>query len=302
MLTRRTLLSAALASPVAGQAARAGAVSAQESGFTSDRMLIQVLGRGRDVILVPGLASTGEVWRSVADVLRNRMRVHVVSVRGFGPGSAGANAEGPIIGPLATELNRYIASARLDAPAVIGHSMGALIGMRAAADAGRSRTSGAGRLMAIDAAPFFPALISQAAVAADVEPLARLAYQAVMLLGDGALRSPDLLGGELGGAADSLWTSFGWQGGDRHTMAQSLYEVMTLDLRHRLPDISAPVTVVYGWSRDDASPRAHVDRLFRAAYANLPRPAVFEPIEGAEHMVMIDRPRAFMAAVERFLG
>ena len=46
-----------------------------------------------------------------------------------------------------------------------------------------------------------------------------------------------------------------------------------------------------------------VTRLERPdAHAHvLPRPAAFERIEGAEHMVMIDRPRQFQQAVERFL-
>ena len=62
------------------------------------------------------------------------------------------------------------------------------------------------------------------------------------------------------------------------------------------------MTVVYGWSADESSPRSRADSLFRSAYANLSRPATFERIEGAEHMVMIDQPTRFLAAVERFLA
>src|SRR5690606_34523653 len=107
---------------------------------------------------------------------------------------------------------------------------------------------------------------------------------------------------QLGGASETVFDTLGWQGGDRQVLAQGLYEVMTTDLRNRLPDIAAPVTVVYGWSADDSSPRAHLDSLFAAGYRNLPRPARFERIEGAEHMVMVDQPDRFAAAVARFLG
>lgn len=110
------------------------------------------------------------------------------------------------------------------------------------------------------------------------------------------------MGLELGGATDALFGTLGWQGGDRRVLAQSLYEVMTIDLRRRLPDITAPVTVVYGWSADGTSPRSRTDSLFRSAYARLRTPAAFVPIEGAEHMVMIDQPTRFMAAVNRFLA
>ena len=181
---------------------------------------------------------------------------------------------------------------------LIGHSLGGQIALRVAADM-RDRI---GRVMVVDATPFFPSLISAGATVGDVEPLARIGYQALMFLGDEALRAQgSALGGQLGGASDSLFGSMGWQGGDRATLAQSLYEVMTTDLRSRLPDVTAPVTVVYGWSPDDASPRAHVESLFRASYRNLKTPARFEPVQGAEHMVMLDQPTRFMAAVTRFL-
>jgi pimeloyl-[acyl-carrier protein] methyl ester esterase len=270
-----------------------------QPAFQSDRIVVEVRGTGPDVILIPGLASTGEVWRRTADRLDDHYRVHLISLRGFGQIPAGANGQGAIIGPVANEIRRYIAWQHMDRPAVIGHSMGGLIALRMASDAPRQ----IGRIMVVDAAPFFPSLISAGATVGDVEPLARIAYQALMFLGDEALRQQgSALGGQLGGASDSLFNSMGWQGGDRAMLAQSLYEVMTTDLRHRLPDITVPVTVVYGWSPDDASPRAHVDGLFRASYASLQTPATFERIEGAEHMVMLDRPTAFYAALDRFLG
>ena len=59
---------------------------------------------------------------------------------------------------------------------------------------------------------------------------------------------------------------------------------------------------MYGWSADGNSPRSRTDSLFRGAYARLRTPAAFVPIEGAEHMVMIDQPTRFMAAVDRFLA
>lgn len=288
----------ALAISPAAALAQSPAQPQPAPAFVSDRIVVTARGRGPDIILIPGLASTSEIWRSTADKLDDRYRVHLVSIRGFGDIPAGANGGGEIVGPTASEIRRYITQQHLDRPAIIGHSMGGLIALRVAAD-GRGQI---GRVMVVDAAPFFPALISEGATVGDVEPLARIAYQALMFLGDEALRAQGtMLGQQLGGASDSLFSSVGWQGGDRATLAQSLYEVMTTDLRSRLPDITAPVTVVYGWSPDDASPRAHVDGLFRASYRNLRAPARFDPVQGAEHMVMLDQPTRFMAAVSRFL-
>jgi len=276
-----------------------GSGARAQPAFGSRRITVTTRGRGADVLLIPGLASTADVWRGVADRLAGKRRLHLISVRGFGDLPAGANASGAVMAAVATDVRRYITEQRLERPAIIGHSMGGQLGLRVAADAGAR----IGRVMVVDSSPFFPALISPQATVGDVEPIAQLAYQAIHFLGDEALRSHGReMGLELGGATDAVFGTLGWQGGDRRVLAQSLYEVMTVDLRRRLPDITAPVTVVYGWSADGTSPRSRTDSLFRGAYSRLRTPAAFVPIEGAEHMVMIDQPTRFMAAVDRFLA
>ncbi|MBL0969266.1 MAG: alpha/beta hydrolase [Brevundimonas sp.] len=270
-----------------------------QTAFSSRRITVQTRGEGRDLILIPGLASTAAVWTGAASRLDDRCRLHMISVRGFGELAPQANSEGAIMTAVSREIIRYIAEQRLERPAIIGHSMGGQLGLRVASDAPRA----VGRLMTVDSSPFFAALISPQATARDVEPIAQVAYQAIQFLGDDALMSRSRqMGVELGGASDALFSTMGWQGGDRRVLAQSLYEVMTIDLRARLPVISAPVTVTYGWSANESSPRSRTDSLFRGAYARLRTPATFERIEGAEHMVMIDRPNQFIAAVNRFLG
>lgn len=275
----------------------------RKAPFQSRRIAVSVIGPGYgeapDLVLIPGLASTADIWRGTAAALQDRYRLHLVSVRGFGDLPAQANAEGPLLTNLANEIRRYIHEEGLIAPAVIGHSMGGQLGIRVGADAG----DGVSRVMTVDSSPFFAALISPQATVRDVEPIAQVAYQALQFLGDQALMAQSQrLGVELGGATDTLFGTLGWHGGDRRVLAQALYEVMTVDLRPRLADIRAPVTVVYGWSPDEASPRSRADSLFRQAYARLTSPAAFERIEGAEHMVMIDRPAQFLAAMARFLA
>lgn len=293
-MDRRKLLAGAVTA-----AAMTGSGGAwAQSAFSSRRITVQTRGSGPDLILIPGLASTAAVWKTTADRLTGR-RLHLISVRGFGELAPQANAEGAVMGAVAREIGRYIVEQRLTRPAIIGHSMGGQLGLRVAADF----PARIGRLMTVDSSPFFAALISPQATAGDVEPIAQVAYQAIQFLGDDALAARGRqMGVELGGATDALFGTMGWQGGDRRVLAQSLYEVMTIDLRPRLPSITAPVTVVYGWSADESSPRSRTDSLFRGAYSRLRTPATYERIEGAEHMVMIDRPTRFMAAVDRFLA
>lgn len=263
-----------------------------QSSFRSDRIAVEVRGRGPDVVLIPGLASTPVIWQRLAARLDDDHRVHLISVRGFGQLPAGANGTGALVGPVSGEVLRYVRSQGLRSPAIIGHSMGGLVALRVGADGGRA----IGRIMVVDASPFFPGLVTGARSTRDVEPLARVAYQTVLLFGDDALGQAGLTG-----TGDAVMAGLGWQGGDRRVLAQGLYEVMTLDMRHRLDEVTAPVTVAYGWSRAADSPRRDLERRLRPAFGGLRTPLTLEPIEGAEHMVMIDQPRRFEAAVLRFL-
>lgn len=272
---------------------------AQTSVFRSDRIIVETRGRGPDIVFIPGLGSTGAAWRTAADRLDDRYRVHLVTLRGFGRTDIGANAAGGLSGPAANEIRRYIQERNLSRPALIGHSLGGQIALRVAADMGDQ----VGRVMVVDSSPFFPALVDSRATSEQVEPLARLGYQALMLFGDKALQTQvSALGGDLGLAGDMVFNGLGLQGGDRRVLAQGLYEALTVDLRLRLREVTAPVTVVYGWSPDSRNPRNRLEALFRHGFGELRRPVRFERIEGAEHQVMIDQPDRFLEVVRRFLA
>ncbi|KAK0351649.1 hypothetical protein LTR94_024161 [Friedmanniomyces endolithicus] len=209
----------------------------QPAPFRSDRIIVESRGTGPDIIFIPGLGSTGMAWRSTADQLDDRYRVHLVTVRGFGETDIGANVSGGLAGPAAAEIERYIREQNIQQPAVIGHSLGGQIAIRVAADL-KGRV---GRVMVVDSAPFFPALVDARVTAQQIEPLARLGYQALMLFGDQALKNQvAALGGDLGLAGDMVFGGLGLQGGDRRVLAQGLYEALTVDLRRLLTEITAP--------------------------------------------------------------
>lgn len=283
----------------AAQAQVQGRLPVQAPAFSSSRIIVETRGTGPDIIFIPGLGSTGSAWRSTADRLDDRYRVHLVTVRGFGETDIGDNVGGGLAGPAASEIDRYIREQRIDRPAVIGHSLGGQIALRVAADMGDR----IGRVMVVDSSPFFPSLVDARATSAQVEPLARLGYQALLLFGDQALKSQvAAFGVDMGLAGDMVFQGLGLQGGDRRVLAQGLYEALTVDLRPRLSQINAPVTVVYGWTRDADSPRNRLEGLYRYGFQGLPRTARFERIEGAQHQVMIEQPQRFLAAVQRFLS
>ncbi|MCZ7009924.1 alpha/beta fold hydrolase, partial [Salmonella enterica] len=89
----------------------------------------------------------------------------------------GGNDSGGLAGPAASEIERFIRTQKIERPAVIGHSLGGQIAIRVAADMGDR----IGRVMVVDSAPFFPALVDSRVTSDQIEPMARLGYQALML-------------------------------------------------------------------------------------------------------------------------
>ena len=98
------------------------------------RFTIEVVGEGPDVVLIPGLASPRAVWDAQKAALSGRHRLHLVQVRGFGGEDPGPNASGPVLEPLVKELADYIddeivGREKKAPPAVVGHSLGGLVGL-----------------------------------------------------------------------------------------------------------------------------------------------------------------------------
>lgn len=81
-------VSAALAQDAARLAAPA------TTPFVSDRLSVEVIGQGPDVILIPGFGCSREVWRATAERLKATHRVHLVQLAGFA-GEPGATATEP---------------------------------------------------------------------------------------------------------------------------------------------------------------------------------------------------------------
>ena len=134
------------AAPVAAAAAAAPA-------FASERIGVTVHGTGPDVVLIPGLSSSPEVWNSTMEALPG-YRYHVVHVAGFAGRQAGANRSGEVVAPVAEEIARYIREAGLERPAIVGHSLGGAWAMMIAS----RHPELASRIMVVDMMPFMAAL------------------------------------------------------------------------------------------------------------------------------------------------
>jgi pimeloyl-ACP methyl ester carboxylesterase len=167
----RRFIFAALAAAAASTltpppAAAAGPVPAGAAAPT--RFSVTVEGEGPDLILIPGLMSGRAVWDGAVASLGGRYRVHRVQLSGFAGEQARGNAEGAILPGVVEELDSYIRAKKLVRPAVAGHSMGGLLAMMLAA----RHPDSVGRVLVVDALPFYSLMFGADATAASVEPRA----------------------------------------------------------------------------------------------------------------------------------
>jgi len=89
-------------------------------------------GRGPSLVLIPGITSPAITWGFVAERLAERYDVYVLDVRGRGLSSTGPDLDYDL-DTYAGDLHGFVAALDLDDVTVLGHSMGARIAIRAAA-------------------------------------------------------------------------------------------------------------------------------------------------------------------------
>jgi len=278
------------------QAAPAAATSAAAE-VRMDHISVVTMGNGSPVILIPGLSSPRAVWDGVAADLAKAHRVVLVQVNGFAGNDAGTNLRPGVLDGIVADIDAYIARNKLGGAAVIGHSMGGLVGLMLA----KAHPADIGKLMIVDSLPWFGMLFGPTATVAAVEPRAR-AMRDQMAASYG---KPDAAAAEgtakaLALKPDSQAKVVDWvMKADPRVSAQAMYEDMTTDLRGDLAGIETPITLLYPSSA--GLPASMADPFYKGAYAAAPH-VTYVRVDDSAHFIMLDQPEAFAKAVAAFVG
>ena len=305
-VARSTLRALCLASAsllVAGSVAlavraEAAPVVQTSPAFASDRLSVEVVGSGPDVILIPGLASSREVWRAEAERLKATHRVHLVQLAGFA-GEPWVHGDGAFVEPVVDELARYIREAGLERPAVIGHSMGGLTAVLLA----QAEPARVGKVMSVDSLPFFSAMFGPQVTAETARPFAAQAAAGILGADEAGFRAQQaqtaigLVRDPATREAMVEWS----MATDRQAMAAAIRDVMTTDARPGLAAMTTPVWALYASDADGGAPAAGADALWGREYAALPGVRLIR-IDGSRHFIMADQPARFADLVDQFLA
>ncbi|WP_292228526.1 alpha/beta hydrolase [Brevundimonas sp.] len=288
-------LACAAVAPV--DAAPAGAETMTAAPFVSDRLSVEVVGAGPDVILIPGLGSSREVWRATADRLKATHRVHLVQLAGFA-GEPWTHGDGAFVQPAVDELARYIRDQGLSRPAVIGHSLGGLSGLLLA----QQHPDLVGRLMTVDSLPFYSAMYGPSATADSARPFADQAAAMIIGADDDSFRTLQTQTAQsLSKTPSEQDRIVDWSmASDRHALASAMKDVMTTDARPGLAAMTTPVTALYAADADGGPPPALAEAVWSREYSALPGVRLTR-VDASRHFIMAAQPQRFAELVDRFL-
>lgn len=285
----------AILQPNIGHCAPAAAASTAE--VRMDHISVTETGKGSPVILIPGLSSPRAVWDGVAPELAKTHRVILVQVNGFAGDDAGANLKPGVLDGIVGDLHGYIAKHKLQGAAVVGHSMGGLVGLMLA----KAQPGDVGKLMIVDSLPWYGMLFGPSATVDAVKPqAAAMRDRFAASYGKPDAAANQAMAARFALRPDAQAKVADWMGKtDVRVSAEAMYEDMITDLRGDMGKIATPITMLYPTSA--ALPKAVAEPLYTAAYKDAPHATLVEVPDSA-HFIMLDQPAVFLKAVTAFAG
>lgn len=202
---------------------------------------VQRIGNGKQsIILIPGFACSGDVWRQTVDTLQSDYTCYVLTMPGF----AGVSPEeNPSFDNWTKQITDFIRKENIEKPILIGHSMGGGLALNIAS----TNTNLVKSIIIVDALPCLAAIYNpnfQTKKITDDE---------LEKAGTGLLRmSNEQFGRQVYISAISLTTDslryndlVKWSlSSDRKTYAKMYYDYSNVDLRPAIKHISVPTLVL----------------------------------------------------------
>ena len=261
---------------------------------------VKVTGKGKPIILIPGLACSGAVWDSAVDHYKDHYECHVLTLAGFA-GQPPLKNKGSYLETIRKGIANYIKEKKLDKPVIVGHSLGGYLVFSLAA----SDPDLVGPVIAVDG---FSCIMAALGEKTDEESLKKLAEQQEKQLAnmphDQFLKSQkDLFAGWFTDK-DQLERVHSWiADSDQATVARARGELMGGDARSGLAKTKTPVLLIGAYSKDLEKfgvKRQDYDKRCAEQIANAPRHKLVVTTE-AKHFIMVDQPKWLWQQMDEFL-
>lgn len=262
------------------------------AAFTPTAFTVKVTGQGRPVIFIPGLASPGSVWDGTLAHLGGTVQAHVLTLAGF---AGQPPIDAPFMQQVHDQLVHYIEANHLDHPIIVGHSLGGVMSLWLA-----ETDPAIGGIVDVDGMPFLPASMNPTATADSAAQLAAGMRQQLMAAPHDQFVSymHQFLASTVSDPQSRALLDAAADKSDQTTVANAFAELMGKDLRGELGKIAVPAMIVA--AGEARMPREQLEAAWHAQVDPIPHHDL-EFVDGAKHFVMLDKPDAFYALLDRAL-
>jgi pimeloyl-ACP methyl ester carboxylesterase len=256
-------------------------------GHAQQAFKVEVSGKGQPVLLFPGFACTGDIWKETVQELSKQYECHVFTFAGFG---GVPSIEKPWLPKIKDEVVAYVKKQQLEQATIIGHSLGGTLGLWLAA----TETGLFKKLIAVDALPCTGALMVPGYKAADM--VYDNPYSRQMLNMDSAAFRKSAVQQTsfmmLNKAKQGMVVNWMMMA-DRQTYVYGYIDLLKLDLREDIASIKIPVVVLAATHPD----KSMIEKTYNVQYEKLGS-KTFYYAEKAAHFVMLDQPEWFMNKIK----
>lgn len=261
---------------------------------------VEITGEGEPVLLIPGLISSGEVWTETVSALSDRYECHVLTMPGFA--GVPAQEEGPYLETWKSEIIRYIKENDLHQVTLVGHSLGGFLSLWIAAE----NLPELKQIIVVDALPFLAGTMNPNAETGFNKNSAQQYMNSLSGMDRDELHATRMTMAR-GMTNDSTrweiltkWT----MNSDLKTEAYSATEMMGMDLRDTIANITVPVLAIGAFDENPQFPgftRERMEQTYLSQYQNI-KNLQFEVADGAKHFIMYDKPEWMIEKMNDFMA
>ena len=258
---------------------------------------VQVTGKGKPMILIPGLACSGEVWKGTVEHYKNTNTCYVITLAGFA-GIPPVDTV-PFLKNVRDDLIRYIEKKNIKKPIIVGHSLGGFLALNIAL----SKPDLLSKIVIVDAVPFLPALYNPSTSAREMEVYAEDMQESMLEKSNEEYKKSQkttfraLITDTIVADKCSVWG----ETSDPKTVAQAVSEMMTTDIRDDLGKITLPCLVMGTWIEyKSVATSDDVEYQFKAQYKKL-KNCKISIYKTARHFIMLDDEKGFLNEIDTFL-
>lgn len=246
---------------------------------------------GRTVVLIPGLASSADVWDGTVDTLSD-YDLRVVQVAGF----AGAEpVEDISVDKISDDISTYLTETPGKNTVLMGHSLGGFVALKA----GLEHADQLDELIIVDSLPYLAGLYMPEATPEQAANMSVQMSKQLASLPRAQFDAQQQAGlARLSNNAQSMPELTEWgQTSDQTTVATMMGELMGTDMRANMADLTLETTVLVPHSEVMGVSKTDLENLYASQYEAAPNVTI-KMIDDSFHFIMLDQPDAFYTAVK----